>query len=68
VRQTRPDAVVLWAQRKETARPDVPRVLRRYPVRPVVAGPGWGTARFPVVARVTSLGEALAVLTGDPRP
>lgn len=66
VREARPDAVVLWAQREETANLDVLSQLRQFPVRTVVAGPGWATTP-PGVGRVASLRGALTVLTG-PRP
>jgi hypothetical protein len=51
----------LWAHRPETASPDALRALRRYPVRPLVAGPGWG-ARPAGAQRVSTLRGALAAL------
>ena len=39
----KPDAVVLWAQRPETASAGALRALRRYPVAPAGRGPGLGS-------------------------
>jgi hypothetical protein len=64
VRETRPEAVVLWAHRPETASLDVLRVLRHHPVRTITAGPGWPGRRSPGIRQVITLREALAVLTG----
>jgi MerR family transcriptional regulator, light-induced transcriptional regulator len=66
VREARPDTVVLWAHRPETASPDALRALRRYPVRPLAAGPGWGARSAVGVQRVSTLRGALAALVpGD---
>jgi hypothetical protein len=62
VLETRPDAVVLWAQRAETASPGVLRALSRHPVRLVMAGPGWDIQRAGGARWVSSLREALTVL------
>jgi hypothetical protein len=62
VRDTRPGAVVLWAQRPQTAAPDVLRALSRYPVRRVAAGPGWDMRPVPGVSLVTTLRGAVAAL------
>jgi len=66
VREARPDAVVLWAQRPETASPDVLRALRPYPVRQIIAGPGWGGRCPPGATAVTTLREALTALIAGP--
>ena len=66
VLETRPDAVVLWAQRPETAAYGVLRALSRYPVRPVAAGPGWDSRRIGSVPQVITLRDAVAALAGDP--
>ena len=66
VLETRPDAVVLWAQRPETAAYGVLRALSRYPVRPVAAGPGWDSRRIADVPQVINLRDAVAALAGDP--
>jgi MerR family transcriptional regulator, light-induced transcriptional regulator len=63
VRETRPGAVVLWAQRPQSAAPDVLRALSRYPVHRVAAGPGWGNSPAPGVTLVTTLRGALAALS-----
>jgi len=65
VMETGPDVVVLWAQRADTAAPGVLRTLAGYPVRRIAAGPGWGTETLAGVSRVSTLREALAVLTGS---
>ena len=57
-----PDVVVLWAHRRETARTDVLRELRRFPVRRVAAGPGWPRRRQAGVTHVNSLADALDTL------
>jgi DNA-binding transcriptional MerR regulator len=71
VLETQPHAVVLWAHREATASLTALRALRRYPVRRLAAGPGWG-ARPAGAQRVTTLGAALAALAGaagaDPGP
>ncbi len=41
VRDTAPGAVVLWAQRQDTAGAEVLRALLPYSVRRYTAGPGW---------------------------
>ena len=64
VLETRPDAVVLWAQRQETASPGALRALSRYPARRFVAGPGWGARLAGGAQRVTTLRGALAALAG----
>jgi DNA-binding transcriptional MerR regulator len=64
VLETRPGTVVLWAQREETASPGALRALSRYPVRRIVAGPGWGTRPAGGAGRVTTLRGALALLAG----
>jgi len=64
VRETRPEAVVLWAHRAETASPGALRALLRYPVRRLVAGPGWGTRPAAGAERVTTLAGAIAALAG----
>jgi MerR family transcriptional regulator, light-induced transcriptional regulator len=66
VLETRPDAVVLWAQRSETAAYGVLRALSRYPVRQVAAGPGWDSRRIADVPQVVTLRDAVAALAGDP--
>jgi len=63
VMETRPEAVVLWAHREETASPAVLRALRRYPVRRIVAGPGWRD-RLAGAQRIATLREALTALAG----
>jgi DNA-binding transcriptional MerR regulator len=62
VLETRPDAVVLWAQRPETAAPGLLRALSRYPVRSVAAGPGWDSRPLAGVAQVSTLRDAVAAL------
>ncbi len=66
VRETRPDAVVLWAQRRETADLGLVRALSGYRVRRVVAGPGWDGRRLAGVDRVATLPAALALLAAAP--
>jgi hypothetical protein len=63
-REVRPDAVIVWSQHPRTASLDLLRALGAYPVRRIVAGPGWAGQRLPGVARVASLGEALAAVAG----
>jgi DNA-binding transcriptional MerR regulator len=60
--ETRPDAVVLWAQRAETANPDVLHALSRHPTLLVAAGPGWDPRQLAGSRRVTTLREALTAL------
>jgi MerR family transcriptional regulator, light-induced transcriptional regulator len=64
VQETRPEAVVLWAHRAETASPGALRALLRYPVRRLVAGPGWGARPAAGAERVTTLAGAVAALVG----
>jgi hypothetical protein len=66
VLETRPDAVVLWAQRAEAASPEVLRALSRYPVRLFAAGPGWDIRPAAGAQWISSLREALTVLAGGP--
>jgi predicted CoA-binding protein len=63
---TQPDAVVLWAQRPETAAYGVLRTLARYPVRRIAVGPGWDSRRVAGARRITTLRTALALLAGNP--
>jgi MerR family transcriptional regulator, light-induced transcriptional regulator len=65
VLETRPDAVVLWAQRPETAAYGVLRALSRSPARQVAAGPGWDSRRLAGVPRVITLRGAVAALDGE---
>ena len=72
VRATSPGAVVLWAQRQETASPEALARLRHVPVRGMTAGPGWRARRSRGTGHVDSLPAALATLTetaatGGPR-
>jgi DNA-binding transcriptional MerR regulator len=62
VREAPPDVVVLWAQRAETASPAALRALSRYPVRAILAGPGWGAGPAGGAERVLTLRAALAAL------
>ena len=62
----RPDTVVLWAQRAETAAYGLLDTLARYPVRLLAAGPGWDTRRLPGVRQLTGLRAAVAALAGGP--
>jgi DNA-binding transcriptional MerR regulator len=57
-----PAAVVLWAQRSETAHSDAIRALRTFPLRRITAGPGWPRRRTAGVDHVDSLPEAMALL------
>jgi DNA-binding transcriptional MerR regulator len=57
-----PAAVVLWSQRPATASSAAIRVLRRHPVRPITAGPGWPAHRRSGTRHTSSLGEALTLL------
>ena len=71
VRDTAPGAVVVWAQRPDTAGPDtagpeVVRALRPYPVRLYTAGPGWPVPPPPGVRPLGSLREAVDTLAGPP--
>ncbi|TDV56113.1 B12 binding protein [Actinophytocola oryzae] len=62
VRAASPHVVVLWAQRRETASRQTLARLRRLPVRPLTAGPGWLPRRHGGVGHVDSLSAALASL------
>jgi DNA-binding transcriptional MerR regulator len=64
VRATAPCAVVLWAQRPETADPQALARLRRVPARRFTAGPGWPVRRRDAAGHLDSLPAALASLTG----
>jgi MerR family transcriptional regulator, light-induced transcriptional regulator len=64
VRDTAPGAVVLWAQRADTAGPEVLRALRPYPVRRYIAGPGWPVNPPAGTRYVASLREAVDALAG----
>jgi MerR family transcriptional regulator, light-induced transcriptional regulator len=64
VRDTRPPAVVLWAQRPDTADPAVLRQLRPHAVRLFAAGPGWATSALEGAEHLADLPQALAVLAG----
>jgi DNA-binding transcriptional MerR regulator len=64
VREAGPDIIVLWAQRPETAGAEALAALVACPVRVVTAGPGWPPGQVPGVQRVTTLPEAVALLTG----
>ena len=76
VRDTVPGAVVVWAQRPDTAGPDgagpdgagpeVVRALRPYSVRLHTAGPGWPVPPPPGVRHLGSLREAVDTLAGLP--
>jgi MerR family transcriptional regulator, light-induced transcriptional regulator len=66
VREVGPAAVVLWSQRSDTAGPRVLRALLPFPLRLLIAGPGWPAAGFESVEYLTGLRHALTVLTGDP--
>jgi DNA-binding transcriptional MerR regulator len=63
VREVRPEVAVLWSQRSETADPGVLRALRAYPVRVVIAGPGWPASPLPGVLRAATLRAALSLLS-----
>jgi MerR family transcriptional regulator, light-induced transcriptional regulator len=67
VLETRPDAVILWAQRPETAAYGLLRAMSRYPVRRIAAGPGWDTRRMAGVPQVSTLRAALAALLEGPQ-
>ena len=64
VRETRPDAVVLWAHRRETASLGTLRALGGYPARRIVAGPGWQEGQTAGAKRFDTLREALVALAG----
>jgi len=63
VRQARPDTIVLWSQRPETAGAGVLDALGACQVQVVTAGPGWPSSPVPGVRRVAALPEAVALLT-----
>lgn len=58
-----PAAVVLWAQRPETARSDAIRALRPFPLRRITAGPGWPRRRLAGAEHVGDLSSAITLLT-----
>jgi DNA-binding transcriptional MerR regulator len=64
VREVRPGAVVLWAQRPETADAGALRALGAFPARLAAAGPGWAAGLAPGVRRLSSLREAVTLLAG----
>jgi MerR family transcriptional regulator, light-induced transcriptional regulator len=66
VRDTVPGAVVVWAQRPDTAGPEVVRALRPYSVRLYTAGPGWPVPPPPGVRHLGSLREAVDTLAAPP--
>lgn len=66
VRTVRPVAVMLWSHQPETADEEAVKLLREYRVRRLVAGPGWLEARPAGTEYVSSLSEALLLLTGHP--
>jgi hypothetical protein len=68
VREAKPDAVVLWAHRPQTATPGALRALGRYPARRLVAGPGWDARPAAGARRLTTLREAVAVLAAGDGP
>lgn len=61
--QLHPRAVVLWAQRTATARPDDLTTLLRHCATVLAAGPGWCPSDLPAVGRADSLLAALALTT-----
>ncbi|HYY18994.1 MAG TPA: hypothetical protein VE864_09145, partial [Streptosporangiaceae bacterium] len=64
VRDIGPAAVVLWAQRPDTAGLRVVQALLPYPVRLLTAGPGWPAAGSESIEHLTGLRHALTVLVG----
>jgi DNA-binding transcriptional MerR regulator len=64
VRETSPSALVLWAQRTDTADPDVLHVLRPYGVRVFTAGPSWPPSGAGDIGHLTGLAQALTALAG----
>lgn len=56
------DVVVLWSHRRESARADTVRALRRLPVRRLVAGPGWPRKPLAGTEPVHTLADAVALL------
>jgi MerR family transcriptional regulator, light-induced transcriptional regulator len=65
VRDTAPGAVVLWAQRPDTAGAEVLRALMPYPVRRYTAGPGWPVPPSGI-QHLAGLREAVDTLAGPP--
>ena len=65
VREAKADAVVLWAQRPQTATSGALRALGRCPARRLVAGPGWDARPAAGAQRLMTLREAVAVLAGE---
>lgn len=61
--QLQPRAVVLWAHRPTTARPEVLGGLREHCDTVLAAGPGWPSELPTAVGRVDSLPAALALTT-----
>ncbi|HEX2134060.1 MAG TPA: MerR family transcriptional regulator [Actinophytocola sp.] len=59
-----PGAVVVWAQRPDTARGDVLTRLGRLPLRRLTAGPGWSARRRASPEHLPSLGAAVTSLSG----
>ena len=66
VRDTAPGAVVLWAQRQDTAGAEVLRALMPYSVRRYTAGPGWEVPAPPGIQHLTGLREAVDILASPP--
>ncbi|MEI2717660.1 MAG: MerR family transcriptional regulator [Candidatus Nanopelagicales bacterium] len=66
VRRLRPRAVVLWAQRRELADPELLTGMptQRPAVQVVPAGPGWSELDLPETDRPHSLSEAVDMITG----
>jgi MerR family transcriptional regulator, light-induced transcriptional regulator len=64
IAETRPDIVMLWSQRPETAHADVLRLLDTALVRVVLGGPGWPPGRIGGAQRVATLREAITLLAG----
>jgi MerR family transcriptional regulator, light-induced transcriptional regulator len=67
VRDTDPAAIVLWSQRPDTAAPEALRALQPNSVPVCTAGPGWPPSPSAGTRHLTSLTEAIEVLT-DPPP
>jgi DNA-binding transcriptional MerR regulator len=61
---SRPDTVVLWAQRAETAAYGLLGTLARFPVQRIAAGPGWDAGRLAGARPVTGLRAGAAELAG----
>ncbi len=65
----RPAAVVVWAQRAQTARPDILRRVLPHACVVLAAGPGWRQTAVPsTVIKVDSLPIALDLLAPRSRP